>query len=264
MKTTTPTDEKKQNETQEPEWVWGLIGNIVEEHEYGEDHEIRRGTKQFSAGTKVFLSCSHWGDGYENVNVIGKARNSRRYIQVVMRRKCITNFRMQKVYKPVVLEKMNSENGWGGFWDNSDESRLVIIKYLDFLNPTEADKERMNIPLYKIMYGDIERYCLDYLLTHFKMNLSTQLDKDKTIGELLQSEQLQKFFSHMEKLLNIDFDPFSFFDDKLTIEKFGTMTLSEYYFEIMRLLDTHESNFGAGWFNPHELSTKKRKEIVYS
>lgn len=255
------TDERIQNEIQEPEWVWGLIGNILEEHEYGEAHEIRRGTKQFSGGTKVFLSCSHWGDGYENVNVIGKARKSRRYIQVVMRRKCITNFRMQKVYKPVVLEKMKSENGWGGFWDNSDESRLEIIKYLDLLNPTEADKERMNIPLYKIMYDDIERYCLDYLLTHFKMNLSTELDKDKTIGELLQPEQLQKFFSHMEKLLNINF---YIDDDKLTIEKISLMTLSEYYFQIMRLLDTHESNFGAGWFNPHELSTKKWKAIVYS
>ncbi|MBP5601899.1 MAG: hypothetical protein J6X78_04145 [Treponema sp.] len=261
MKDKIHTEKKIQNETQESAWVWGLIGNILEEHEYGEAHEIRKGTKQFSGGTKVYLSCGHWGDGYENVNVIGKARNSRRYIQVVMRRKCITNFRMQKVYKPVVLEKMKSENGWGGFWDNSDKSRLEIIKYLDFLNPIKADKERMNIPLYKIMYYDIERYCLDYLLTHFKMNLSTELDKDKTIGELLQPGQLQKFFSHMEKLLNINF---YIDDDKLTIEKISLMTLSEYYFEIMRLLDTHESNFGAGWFNPHELSTKKWKAIVYS
>lgn len=261
MKNKTLAEEKIQNNTQEPEWVWGLIGNILEEHEYGEAHEIRRGTKQFSGGTKVYLSCGHWGDGYENVNVIGKARNSRRYIQVVMRRKCITNFRMQKVYKPVVLEKMKSENGWGGFWDNSDESRLEIIKYLDFLNPTEADKERMNILLYKIMYGDIERYCLDYLLTHFNLNLSTELDKDKTIGELLQLEQLQKFFSHMEKLLNIHF---YIDDDKLTIEKINLMTLPQYYFEIMRLLDSFKSNFGPGYFNPHELSTKKWKEIVYS
>ena len=260
MKNTNLTD-NKQNETQEPEWVWGLIGNIVEEHEYGEAHEIRRGTKQFSGGTKVYLSCGHWGDGYENVNVIGKARKSRRYIQVVMRRKCITNFRMQKVYKPIVLEKMKSENGWGGFWDNSDESRLVIIKYLDFLNPAEADKERMNIPLYKIMYGDIERYCLDYLLTHFKIDLSTEQYQKKEISEFLQPEQLQKFFSHMEKLLNIDC---LFGNDKLTSEKLGTMKLSEYYFEIMRLLDSYKSNFGPGYFNPHEVSTKKWKSIVYS
>ena len=147
MKSETLADEEKQAQLTEPQWVWGLIGNIVEEHEYGEAHEIRRGTKQFRAGTKVFLSCSHWGDGYENVNVIGKSRNSRRYIQVIMRRKYITNFRMQKVYKPEVLEKMKSKNGWGGFWDNSDESRLDIIKYLDFLNPVEAKKERMNITL---------------------------------------------------------------------------------------------------------------------
>ena len=61
MKSETLADEEKQAQLTEPEWVWGLIGNIVEEHEYGEAHEIRRGTKQFRAGTKVFLSCSHWG-----------------------------------------------------------------------------------------------------------------------------------------------------------------------------------------------------------
>ena len=42
MKNKTLAEEKIQNTTQESEWVWGLIGNILEEHEYGENNEIRR------------------------------------------------------------------------------------------------------------------------------------------------------------------------------------------------------------------------------
>ena len=133
----------KEIKAEEPEWVWALVGNIKEEHEYGENHEIKKGTKQFGPGTKVYLSEGHWGDGYEMINVIGKPRHSRNYIAVVMKRNNIQNFRMQKVYKPAILQRMkeNNENGWGGFWDNSQKSRLGIIEYLEFLAPDEAIKE---------------------------------------------------------------------------------------------------------------------------
>ena len=29
------------------EWCWALVGNIVDKHEYGENHEIRYGTRKF-------------------------------------------------------------------------------------------------------------------------------------------------------------------------------------------------------------------------
>lgn len=38
-------------------WSWCLIGNIVEKHIYGEEHEIRYGSKHFSGGTKVSMFC---------------------------------------------------------------------------------------------------------------------------------------------------------------------------------------------------------------
>ena len=28
------------------EWGWALVGNIVDKHEYGENHEIRDGTRK--------------------------------------------------------------------------------------------------------------------------------------------------------------------------------------------------------------------------
>ncbi len=35
----------KEEKSDEQEWRWCLVGNIVGEHEYGEDHELRCGTK---------------------------------------------------------------------------------------------------------------------------------------------------------------------------------------------------------------------------
>ena len=50
------------------EWRWALAGNIVDKHEYGENHEIRYGARKFRGGTRVVLGPQCWGDGYEQVN----------------------------------------------------------------------------------------------------------------------------------------------------------------------------------------------------
>ena len=152
----------KEIKAEESKWVWALVGNIKEEREYGENHEIRKGTKQFSGGTKVYLSCGHWGDGYEQVNVIGKPRHCWDYIQIIMPRKFIENFRMQKVYKPAVLAKMKSDKGWGVFWDNSQKSRLEILGYLHFLAPEEFEKEKEKVLTDGIIYSDVKDYCLKF------------------------------------------------------------------------------------------------------
>ena len=60
----------------EQEWRWCLVGNIVQTHEYGENHETRIGAKHFSPGTKVYCMPGNWGDGYENIVVIAKHRKS--------------------------------------------------------------------------------------------------------------------------------------------------------------------------------------------
>ena len=121
-------------------WCWCLVGNIVQEHLFGEEHEIRYGTKQFSGGTKVYLSPAHWGDGYENIVVIGMPRSGNRYIEVVTRSKYIENYRMKMVFKPAVLKRMcESEYRW---WGDTDEDRKEIIAYLETRNPAEAERQK--------------------------------------------------------------------------------------------------------------------------
>ena len=107
-------------------WCWCLVGNIAEQHEYGEEHEIKYGTKHFSRGTKVYLAPAQWGDGYENIVVIGMPRHQKKFIEVITRSKYIENYRMQKVFQPAVLKKMcSSQYSW---WGDNEHSKLKIIE----------------------------------------------------------------------------------------------------------------------------------------
>lgn len=130
--------ESENEKTVEQEWQWCLVGNIVGEHEYGENHEIRHGNKQFRPETKVFINLVFGGMGHEKVLVLGIPRHSRNYIEVVISRKHIENLRLQRVYKPAVLKRMkNSNYEWYG---NSDKSRDRIIEALIWLDPESAER----------------------------------------------------------------------------------------------------------------------------
>ena len=114
-------------------WEWCLVGNIVEEHEYGEEHIIRFGNRQFRPNAKVYVNLIYGGMGHEKVLVIGLPRHSKDYIEIVIARKYVCNFRLQKGFKPAVLKRIkNSEWSW---WGNTEESRSRIISALEWLNP---------------------------------------------------------------------------------------------------------------------------------
>ena len=101
---------------------WCLVGNVVEEHACGESKEIRRGSKHFTPGTKVYCLPPQWGDGYEKVVAVGIARGSRRWITVVMSADLITNWRAKAVYEPAVLRRLREGfNGFNGQWKSQKE-----------------------------------------------------------------------------------------------------------------------------------------------
>ena len=130
---------KPENST-EQEWQWCLVGNIVEQHEYGENHELRYGTKQFRPGAKVYINLVYGGMGHESILVIGRPRRTHKYIEVVTARRYVENFRLQKVYKPAILKRMkHSDWDW---WGSTDSARDKLIECLEWLNPMEAEKAR--------------------------------------------------------------------------------------------------------------------------
>ena len=94
------------------EFIWCLVGNIIDKHYYGEDHVIKRGTKQFPPNAKVYCFPAQWGDGYENILVMGKPRKKRSLIRIIMKSKYIKNWRLQKVYDKHVITEMMTNFGW--------------------------------------------------------------------------------------------------------------------------------------------------------
>jgi hypothetical protein len=114
--------EERKLKNQGLDFVWSLVGNIVGEHAVGENKEIRKGTKHFSPGTKVYCFPPLWGDGYEKIQVIGRPRQSSRFIKVIIKSKLVRNWRMQKVYSSHIRLEMLANGGW----DGTEESRKRI------------------------------------------------------------------------------------------------------------------------------------------
>lgn len=95
-----------------PAPVWSLVANVVAERRAGPGGvDVRRGTKHFAPGAKVYCLPPLW-DSYHKVHgddkivVVGRHRRSHRYMTIVMRTEWLTNWRVQLVYRPYVIREM--------------------------------------------------------------------------------------------------------------------------------------------------------------
>jgi hypothetical protein len=112
---------------------WCLVGNIVAERKSGVGgKEIHRGTKHFAAGAKVFCLPAQWGDGYDQIIVIGRHRGSHRFVTMIISSDWVTNWRAKTVYDPAVLEilaSLEKEEGRSNWKSKEDvEDRVVSLK----------------------------------------------------------------------------------------------------------------------------------------
>lgn len=81
---------------------WAVVANVRETTAVHDGTEERSGTKHFSPGTKVWVLPSQWGDGGENVMVVGRHRGGRGLVRMVVARRHLTSFRAAAVYSPAV------------------------------------------------------------------------------------------------------------------------------------------------------------------
>lgn len=87
--------------------AWCIVANIVNERPYGEGGlEMRRGTKQFAPGAKVYIVSFFWGVAGENLTVVGRQRKTHRYITLSMQSKWLVNWRVELVYSPRVIKEI--------------------------------------------------------------------------------------------------------------------------------------------------------------
>ncbi len=87
--------------------IWGVTANIVDGHPYGPDgKEIRKGTRKFNAGQKIYLSDVFWGMGGEMSTYIGRYRCKYAYITCSIRTAYVTNFRVELIYSPTIIHRI--------------------------------------------------------------------------------------------------------------------------------------------------------------
>lgn len=111
------------------DYIWCLIGNAVNERDYVEGKELKRGTKHFRPGAKLYCFPPLWGDGYESIKVIGLPKKSKKRITVVMKSDLITNWRKQKVFDRFIIDTMIENKGWD-YSADSHERLDILLKSL--------------------------------------------------------------------------------------------------------------------------------------
>ncbi len=118
--------------------VWCPVANIVRERASGPGgREIRRGSKHFAPGAKLYCYPALWGDGYEQIQVIGRHRATHRYVKMIVNEKWLTNWRVQLAYSPHVIREL-----WPA-WDGTERSRERAQEIVDFM--TVRVKERAGL-----------------------------------------------------------------------------------------------------------------------
>jgi len=86
-------------------WRFCAVGNIKEQHT-DESGEVLYGTKAFVGGTKVYIDDRGWGLNQGKITVIGLNRFKRYAVESVSV-DLIENIRIQRIFKPTVLEIMD-------------------------------------------------------------------------------------------------------------------------------------------------------------
>jgi hypothetical protein len=99
------------------------VGNVVVERLHGSEGEVRRGTKHFSPGTKVYLVDAYWGMGGETVTVLGLARRPKRWIGVDVGARVVENWRAKLIHDPGVLRRLRPTRPL----TEADASRLASV-----------------------------------------------------------------------------------------------------------------------------------------
>ncbi len=107
--------------------IWCVVANVRPTRFYGEDAEVRSGTKHFAPGAKVHCFPQLWGDGYEQIKVVGRHRGSHKFVTMIIHSEWLENWRVKMIYSPEVIRRFE------GKWDASDKSKERAEYIVDFM-----------------------------------------------------------------------------------------------------------------------------------
>lgn len=107
------------------EFRYVLVGNIIGNHYHGEEREIKSGTKQFRAGTKVYLLPKYGGNGHIHIPVYGLPRKSDRKVLIVIRREMLKNIRVKKTFDRKLIKLIDDNFYYDNFDNNLEELEIL-------------------------------------------------------------------------------------------------------------------------------------------
>ncbi|MBW5485127.1 hypothetical protein [Streptomyces bambusae] len=117
---------------EKPEGALGfaVVANVRRELPYGPGAvAIRRGTKHFPPGGKVWLVPPRWDWGHGRVIAVGRHRGSPRHKCVIVPVWHLENFRVQGVYSPAVERRLSGHSRSNGLWETEGEARPWVERW---------------------------------------------------------------------------------------------------------------------------------------
>jgi hypothetical protein len=122
-----------------PDWAYCWVSNIVNEHLYGQDKIVREGTKHFRPGAKLYCLPSSWGDAYESLCVLGQPRRTHHFIKLILKRREMTNFRIERVRDKRVIRELYEPFGRSDL--QSDKLHHELKELLPWFNSDAQEIE---------------------------------------------------------------------------------------------------------------------------
>lgn len=118
--------------------IWCVVANIAEDIPFGEEKQLRKGTKHFSPGTKIYCYPPLW-DTWKGIQVIGRHRGSKQFVTMVINLNWLVNYRIKLVYNPLILNLLSK------YWDGTDDSKKRAENLIDILDYWKSSREEKTL-----------------------------------------------------------------------------------------------------------------------
>ncbi|MBQ8150488.1 MAG: hypothetical protein IJ041_08210 [Clostridia bacterium] len=112
-------------------WRFCIVGNAVHQHTDA-NGQVLYGTKAFTGGTKLYINDRTWEPNHGSAFVIGLNRFGHYAVEQIPV-ELIENLRIQRVFKPTVLEIMDYlEKADGWLWrGRTAEDRRALVAFVE-------------------------------------------------------------------------------------------------------------------------------------
>ena len=116
--------------------AWVVVVNVVTERMWGENREIRTGTKHFRPGAKIYVRQSK----DESAVIVGRHRASAQWMQIWIPTRHLFNPRVELVYSPGVLAHLADFEQTHLCFDGSNQGKdlaeRLLTRLIGFVSET--------------------------------------------------------------------------------------------------------------------------------